>query len=420
MSTEAVATYYGDDDELHLAFNFPPLFAPWLADRWRGLHRGHRRRPRPPGRLADMGAVQPRQSPAPHPLRPVRGPGRRGPGHDGPAQRGPGPGRRRAAAHPAGDAVRLPGRRARTGRRRHPRGPARGPGWAGRLPGPAARGTGRTTTGGRRPTGSRTVAAASHPRPTCATGRHQVGRPRIDPPPLPAGHRPAARHPGAVTGILRTARRHPRVSSATAASSTVTPSTCWSTSRGASVDVGRHRAASGRTCCWRRTTRTRRRVHRGARTRSGRRHPRRVTAAGRGGTAGRRRRTDQSQVSCQKSTAPKSPSDIEWSSSWPLWRMQQTSVPIHGPRSMQCTAPQRCHCVCGRAGQVVEIEVVVVPVTEDPLRVWFDGHCSFCPLCCRSGGVPTAVLPCTRSGSTGHTNSRTGRGAPVAGSPNCN
>jgi alpha-glucosidase len=35
LSTDAVATYYGHDDELHLAFNFPPLFAPWLADRWR-------------------------------------------------------------------------------------------------------------------------------------------------------------------------------------------------------------------------------------------------------------------------------------------------------------------------------------------------------------------------------------------------
>ena len=34
LSTEAVATYYGHDDELHLAFNFPPLFAPWLAGRW--------------------------------------------------------------------------------------------------------------------------------------------------------------------------------------------------------------------------------------------------------------------------------------------------------------------------------------------------------------------------------------------------
>ncbi|MGA2836640.1 MAG: alpha-amylase family glycosyl hydrolase [Acidimicrobiales bacterium] len=35
MSTRAVASYYGRGDELHLAFNFPPLFAPWLADRWR-------------------------------------------------------------------------------------------------------------------------------------------------------------------------------------------------------------------------------------------------------------------------------------------------------------------------------------------------------------------------------------------------
>lgn len=35
LSTEAVASYYGHDDELHLAFNFPPLFAPWDAARWR-------------------------------------------------------------------------------------------------------------------------------------------------------------------------------------------------------------------------------------------------------------------------------------------------------------------------------------------------------------------------------------------------
>src|SRR5439155_26695533 len=30
-----VAEYYGHDDELHLAFNFPPLFAPWDASKWR-------------------------------------------------------------------------------------------------------------------------------------------------------------------------------------------------------------------------------------------------------------------------------------------------------------------------------------------------------------------------------------------------
>ncbi len=33
--TERVATYYGEGDELHLAFNFPPLFAPWEAVAWR-------------------------------------------------------------------------------------------------------------------------------------------------------------------------------------------------------------------------------------------------------------------------------------------------------------------------------------------------------------------------------------------------
>ncbi|MEY2399748.1 MAG: alpha-glucosidase [Actinomycetota bacterium] len=35
LSTELVAKYYGDNDELHLAFNFPPLYAPWDADAWR-------------------------------------------------------------------------------------------------------------------------------------------------------------------------------------------------------------------------------------------------------------------------------------------------------------------------------------------------------------------------------------------------
>ncbi|HEY7916719.1 MAG TPA: alpha-amylase family glycosyl hydrolase [Acidimicrobiales bacterium] len=35
LSTAAVATYYGDGDELHLAFNFPPLYAPWQAGPWR-------------------------------------------------------------------------------------------------------------------------------------------------------------------------------------------------------------------------------------------------------------------------------------------------------------------------------------------------------------------------------------------------
>ena len=35
LSTAKVAEYYGDNDELHLAFNFPPLYAPWDAAVWR-------------------------------------------------------------------------------------------------------------------------------------------------------------------------------------------------------------------------------------------------------------------------------------------------------------------------------------------------------------------------------------------------
>ena len=35
LDTARVATYYGAGDELHLAFNFPPLFAPWEAEAWR-------------------------------------------------------------------------------------------------------------------------------------------------------------------------------------------------------------------------------------------------------------------------------------------------------------------------------------------------------------------------------------------------
>jgi alpha-glucosidase len=35
LSTAKVAEYYGDNDELHLAFNYPPLFAPWDAAKWR-------------------------------------------------------------------------------------------------------------------------------------------------------------------------------------------------------------------------------------------------------------------------------------------------------------------------------------------------------------------------------------------------
>ena len=35
LFTEQVASYYGQGDELHMSFNFPPLFAPWQAAAWR-------------------------------------------------------------------------------------------------------------------------------------------------------------------------------------------------------------------------------------------------------------------------------------------------------------------------------------------------------------------------------------------------
>ena len=35
LSSERVAPYYGRNDELHLAFNFPPLFTEWNAEKWR-------------------------------------------------------------------------------------------------------------------------------------------------------------------------------------------------------------------------------------------------------------------------------------------------------------------------------------------------------------------------------------------------
>jgi len=35
LSTKRVAKYYGDNDELHLSFNFPPLHAPWESSAWR-------------------------------------------------------------------------------------------------------------------------------------------------------------------------------------------------------------------------------------------------------------------------------------------------------------------------------------------------------------------------------------------------
>jgi len=39
LDSAKVASFYGDDDELHMAFNFMPLYAPWDADAWRNCIR---------------------------------------------------------------------------------------------------------------------------------------------------------------------------------------------------------------------------------------------------------------------------------------------------------------------------------------------------------------------------------------------
>lgn len=36
LDTAQVATYYGQGDELHMCFNFPPLYTEWKAEAWRG------------------------------------------------------------------------------------------------------------------------------------------------------------------------------------------------------------------------------------------------------------------------------------------------------------------------------------------------------------------------------------------------
>ena len=150
LSTEQVASYLGRGDELHLAFDFTSLYAPWTAAAWRAT-------------LERVAAE----------LDPVGGwPTWTLSNHDNARHatryggRGPGPGRSRAAADPAGNPVPLCGRGAGAGGRRWcpPTGsstPAGGTG-AGRP----CRGIPRRRTAGRtgRGTGRAVAAVAARPR----------------------------------------------------------------------------------------------------------------------------------------------------------------------------------------------------------------------------------------------------------------
>ena len=64
LSTAAVATYYGEGDELHLAFNFPPLYARWQERGLAGVHRADRRRPSTRGMPGPPGCCPTTTTPA--------------------------------------------------------------------------------------------------------------------------------------------------------------------------------------------------------------------------------------------------------------------------------------------------------------------------------------------------------------------
>ena len=64
LSTEQVAEYYGDGDELHLSFNFPPLLTPWDAGRWRAQIADTHRLDRRPRRLGRRGCCRTTTTPA--------------------------------------------------------------------------------------------------------------------------------------------------------------------------------------------------------------------------------------------------------------------------------------------------------------------------------------------------------------------
>ena len=106
------------------------------------------------GRVADLGAVEPRQPPPPHPLR----------------HRGAGPGRGRAAAHPAGHAV--PVRRARSSgsRTRSCRRCGSSTRAAGTAAGPPSRGRRKHRTGGTAPSRG----CRCRPTPASAASRRSV------------------------------------------------------------------------------------------------------------------------------------------------------------------------------------------------------------------------------------------------------
>ena len=129
----SIASFYGHGDELHMVFNFLPLHAPWTKAAWQDVIE-RVERGAAVGRLADVGALEPRCPPRSHPA----------------GQRGRGPSGGRAPDDAARHTLRLPRRRARAGGCRRARKAPRRPRRPGRMPGAPALGARAAATAGRR------------------------------------------------------------------------------------------------------------------------------------------------------------------------------------------------------------------------------------------------------------------------------
>ncbi len=338
LSTEAVATYYGDGRRAAPRLQLPSPVRAVAGRPVGGLHPRDRARARSPWGVAHLGPLQPRQPSPPDPLRPVGGAGGRGRGHHRPAAARPGPGPRPCSCSPCGG----------------PRSSTRETSSASPTPMvPAER---RVDPGGR--DGCRA------PLPWDGWCRPRVADPgghgALAPLPPEADIRNRSDQRADPGSILHLYRRLLRLRHLERAARGRAPSSVLELPEGA---LGYRRAARRR----------RRRVGRAGELHRPDGGPRVPDRAWDGGTVvlcstgtaaperpfggmlgprpGRRRALLspdrgllRSKFSCQKSSAPRSPSDIECSCSWPLWRMQHTNVPIHGPLSMQWTAPHRRHC----------------------------------------------------------------------------
>ena len=228
-SPERLAAYLRPD-ELHTAFDFDFVRAPWEAaelrrdDRRRAWPRTTRSARRPPGccPTTTSSGTSPgwaaTPTPGSNPLHVRHGPGRPR------ARPAPGAGRGAARARAARRRVPLPGRGARPARRSRtcPRSSARtrrgsGPG----TPSAAATAAGCRCRGrrpGRRSASGPAAAVAAAARVVgAAVGGGRGGRPGLDAPALPAGAAAAARAAGAGRGlrpgpgVARPARRRARV-----------------------------------------------------------------------------------------------------------------------------------------------------------------------------------------------------------------